>query len=134
MPNLLHHFGNQKFTIPLFNTLMKFNKKVARFDKHNPFLEGIFAPVTKEVEITEFNVTGEIPKELNGILLRSGPNPIEVENPAVYNWFVGDGMVHGLKLQNGKAVWYRNKYIGTHKVHEKIGRPRIKGQPRGCRY
>ena len=43
----------------------------------NPYLEGNFAPVTEEVTAFDLRVTGEIPRELSGRLLRIGPNPIE---------------------------------------------------------
>ncbi len=97
----------------------------------NPFLEGQFAPVTTETTSTELEVTGAIPEQLNGVLARIGPNPIEVPNPATYHWFVGDGMVHGLRLRDGKALWYRNRWVGTDKVNKALGRPLIPGQRHG---
>ena len=60
----------------------------------NRFLEGAYAPVASETTSTKLKVTGTIPKELDGILARIGPNPIHAPNPATYHWFVGDGMVH----------------------------------------
>ncbi|HEX6421563.1 MAG TPA: carotenoid oxygenase family protein [Acidimicrobiales bacterium] len=75
------------------------------------FLEGNFAPVTEEVTATELAVTGTIPPELAGRLVRIGPNPRGPADPATYHWFVGDGMVHGLRLRDGRAVWYRNRWV-----------------------
>ena len=79
----------------------------------NRYLTGNYAPVRDE--LTEFNlpVQGAIPRELNGRLLRNGPNPIAVENPATYHWFTGDGMIHGIELRDGKAVSYRNRWTRT---------------------
>ncbi|HET6192143.1 MAG TPA: carotenoid oxygenase family protein [Trebonia sp.] len=37
-------------------------------------------------------MTGSIPGDLDGRLLRVGPDPIAPEN---YNWFTGNGIVHG---------------------------------------
>jgi carotenoid cleavage oxygenase len=76
----------------------------------NPYLEGNFGPVTEEVTAFDLRVTGAIPRELRGRLLRIGPNPIAPE-PATYHWFTGNGMVHGLRLRDGKAEWYRNRYV-----------------------
>ncbi|MDF2445853.1 MAG: carotenoid oxygenase [Moraxellaceae bacterium] len=97
----------------------------------NPFLEGPFAPVAQEATETRLKVSGSIPKELNGILARIGPNPRHVENPAAYHWFLGDGMVHGLKLEDGEARWYRSRFIGTDSVRRDMGLPALPGPRRG---
>ena len=47
----------------------------------NSWLEGPFAPVDQEVTVHDLKVTGSIPKDLDGRLLRVGPNPIDPENP-----------------------------------------------------
>jgi carotenoid cleavage dioxygenase-like enzyme len=77
----------------------------------SPYLTGNFAPVTEEVTVTELPVTGTLPPELTGRLLRIGPNPETPPDPATYHWFIGDGMVHGLRLQDGRATWYRNRWV-----------------------
>ncbi|MFP6654295.1 MAG: carotenoid oxygenase family protein, partial [Myxococcota bacterium] len=45
----------------------------------NLFLEGNFAPVAEEVTAFDLEVKGEIPKALEGRLLRIGPNPIAAD-------------------------------------------------------
>lgn len=30
---------------------------------------------------------------------------------ATYHWFTGDGMVHGIRLRDGQAEWYRNRWV-----------------------
>jgi len=97
----------------------------------NPYLEGPYAPVSVETTETDLRITGELPVELGGLLTRIGPNPISVANPAAYHWFTGDGMVHGVRLREGKAQWYRNRYIGTDSVNKAFGRPKIAGRRRG---
>jgi carotenoid cleavage dioxygenase len=97
------------------------------YDADNLFLTGPFAPVDREITETRLLVTGEIPRELNGLYARIGPNPIKVENPANHHWFLGDGMVHGVRLNDGQALWYRNRYIGTDKVNAQLGRPAAPG-------
>ena len=86
----------------------------------NPFLSGIHAPMTDEVTLTELPVTGTIPAGLDGRYLRIGPNPIDAD-PASYHWFIGDGMVHGLAIEDGKALWYRNRWIRSNAVAEALG-------------
>ncbi|WP_410671865.1 carotenoid oxygenase family protein [Amycolatopsis sp. cmx-4-68] len=77
----------------------------------NKFLEGNFAPVSREYTSTELAVTGRIPDFLDGRYLRNGPNPLSEVDPAAYHWFMGDGMVHGVRLRDGKAEWYRNRWV-----------------------
>ena len=78
----------------------------------NPYLQGNFGPVAAETTATELQVTGTIPVDLNGRFLRNGPNPgLDVDADS-YHWFVGDGMVHGVRLNEGRAEWYRSRYVG----------------------
>ena len=90
--------------------------------ENNPFLTGPFAPVAIETTETHLKITGKIPPELNGLYARIGPNPMQVANPATHHWFLGDGMVHGVRLREGKALWYRNRYIGSNAVNQRLGR------------
>src|SRR3954468_21396525 len=85
------------------------------------FLEGNFAPVSREHTITELAVTGRIPGFLDGRYLRNGPNPIAEVDPATYHWFMGDGMVHGVRLRDSKAHWYRNRWIRTPEIAKILG-------------
>ncbi|MEY2565952.1 MAG: carotenoid cleavage oxygenase [Actinomycetota bacterium] len=78
----------------------------------NTYLSGNFAPVHTEITAVDLPVTGTIPASLEGRLLRNGPNPMGEEDPATYHWFVGTGMVHGVRLRDGKAEWYRNRSVG----------------------
>ena len=76
-----------------------------------PFhLRGNYAPVTEEVTAFDLPVSGAIPRELEGLYLRNGPNP---KTGTSAHWFVGDGMVHGVRLENGRAAWYRNRWVRT---------------------
>lgn len=75
-----------------------------------PHLLGDFAPVGTELSTTELPVSGAIPPELTGWYLRNGPNPRTGVSP---HWFLGDGMVHGVRLEGGRAVAYRNRWVRT---------------------
>ena len=68
-----------------------------------------FAPVDDELTATDLPVTGSVPAELDGRLLRIGPNPVDPTDAP--HWFTGTGMAHGLRLADGKARWYRNRYV-----------------------
>ncbi|MGF1455172.1 MAG: carotenoid oxygenase family protein [Alphaproteobacteria bacterium] len=73
-------------------------------------LKGNYAPVPDEAEITDLAVEGAIPPSLDGLYVRNGPNPHTGTSP---HWFMGDGMLHGIRLKGGKALWYRNRYVKT---------------------
>ncbi|MFI7102919.1 carotenoid oxygenase family protein [Streptomyces sp. NPDC050161] len=75
-----------------------------------PHMAGNFAPVPDELTCYDLPVDGAIPPELSGWYLRNGPNPREA---ASRHWFLGDGMVHGLRLDGGRAVSYRNRWVRT---------------------
>ena len=87
----------------------------------NRYLEGAFAPVQQEFTLTDLPVTGTIPDYLDGRYLRNGPNPIGEIDPALYHWFVGDGMVHGIRLEDGAARWYRNRWVRSRAVATALG-------------
>ena len=75
----------------------------------NLYLSGVMAPVAEEVTAFDLPVTGTLPAELDGRYLRNGPNPV-APDPANYHWFTGEGMVHGVRLRDGQAEWYRNRW------------------------
>lgn len=74
------------------------------------YLSGNYAPVEVETTATDLEVIGTIPAELSGRFLRNGPNPRGDVDAESYHWFIGDGMVHGVRLNEGRAEWYRNRY------------------------
>ncbi|MEU0896728.1 carotenoid oxygenase family protein [Streptomyces massasporeus] len=84
---------------------------MAEAQTENHYLSGNFAPLTKEVKASDLAITGALPKELNGRYMRIGPNPRGDIDPAMYHWFMGDGMVHGIRLRDGKAEWYRSRFV-----------------------
>lgn len=78
----------------------------------NLYLTGPMAPVTEEVTAADLPVSGTLPAELDGRYLRNGPNPRDPD-PAAYHWFTGEGMVHGVRLRDGRAQWYRNRWVAV---------------------
>ncbi|GAB3837397.1 hypothetical protein HDA39_008331 [Kribbella italica] len=72
---------------------------------------GHLAPVHDEIDAVDLPVEGALPPELVGRLLRNGPNPLPGE-PSKH-WLSGHGMVHGIRLEGGRAKWYRNRWVRT---------------------
>jgi carotenoid cleavage dioxygenase-like enzyme len=100
-------------------------------DTSNSYLSGNFAPVTDEVTAHELRVTGTIPRELAGRFLRIGPNPLPNEDAGSYHWFTGPGMVHGVRLRDGRAEWYRRRWVRSDRVCEFYGWPEVPGPRHG---
>jgi carotenoid cleavage dioxygenase-like enzyme len=73
------------------------------------YLKHNYAPVS-DIYVKAFVqvVEGGIPRTLNGMYCRNGPNP--VYRNRMYHWFDGDAMLHNLRFENGKA-FYTNQYV-----------------------
>jgi carotenoid cleavage dioxygenase len=95
----------------------------------NPYLEGNYGPVSEEVTATDLRVQGHIPDALCGRYVRNGPNPVVAPDPATYHWFTGDGMVHGIRLRDGRAEWYRNRWVRAEHVARALGEEPRPGPP-----
>ena len=110
----------------------EFNRARQDQRRDHPFLTGIHKPMTEERTIENLAVTGTIPAELSGRYVRIGPNPFKPD-PRGHHWFIGDGMVHGVRIQDGKAMWYRNRYIRSQELEGKGGPAAAPGPRRGRR-
>ena len=82
----------------------------------NPFLQGNFAPWRVEGDAPDLTVLGELPRELRGTYHRNGPNPA-FEPLGRYHWFDGDGMVHAIRIEDGRAH-YRNRWVASDGLKE----------------
>ena len=69
----------------------------------NPYLHGLFAPSTAGPEDIELPVEGTLPADLHGAYFRNGPNPQHAPINR-YHWFDGDGMIHAVWFENGRAL------------------------------
>lgn len=86
---------------------------------HTPFwLKDNFAPIPEDVLNTSPEVIGTIPEDLNGRYLRTGPNPM---NGPTGHWFLGNGMIHGIELNGGKANWVKSKLVQTPMLNQGAG-------------
>lgn len=81
-------------------------------DDFGPLLTGAFAPVADESTFTDLPLLrGAIPKDLNGVYLRAGPNP-RFAPQGRYHPFDGDGMVHAAEFRDGRLT-VRNRWVRT---------------------
>jgi carotenoid cleavage oxygenase len=94
------------------------------------YLEGNFAPVELEISAYDLEVEGALPPALTGRYLRTGPNPIDPRGE-LDHWFVGNGMVHGVRLRDGQAKWYRNRYVQSAAASAWKGLPEVAGPSTG---
>ena len=81
-----------------------------------PALDGNSAPVTQECFSDSMTVIGEVPKDLNGMYFRNGPNAF-YQPDWRYHAYDGDGMVHAVQFDHGK-VTYRNRWVQTQGLQE----------------
>jgi len=113
---------------PVLGAVANFNRKRMKAPEGgHPYLTGIHKPMTEELTLAQLQVDGEIPAQLDGRYLRIGPNPVTTADEASYHWFVGDGMAHGIRITDGKAEWYRNRWIRSNAVSDGLGEERKPG-------
>uniref|UniRef100_A0A1D1ZCR7 carotenoid 9,10-dioxygenase n=1 Tax=Anthurium amnicola TaxID=1678845 RepID=A0A1D1ZCR7_9ARAE len=89
------------------------------YDSSNPhhYLSGNFAPAREETPPSrDLPVRGSLPVCLNGEFVRVGPNP-KFAPVAGYHWFDGDGMIHGMRIKDGKAT-YVSRYVKTSRLKQ----------------
>ena len=82
-------------------------------DNDNPFLQGPFRSNAREytADTDSLRVIGEIPRDLDGLFVRNHHNQIH-EPLGTYHPFDGDGMLHAMRFQDGRAT-YRNRFVRT---------------------
>lgn len=87
----------------------------------NPYLEGMHRPLAREITIEAPEVEGRIPPELSGLYVRNGPNPLPGTHGPSHHWFLGDAMLHGIRLEGGRARWYRARFVRSRAVSAHLG-------------
>ena len=128
MPNLIET-SIRATLVRGIEMLAAFNRKrLPKID--SPFLVGIHEPMREELTLEGLDVEGTIPPALKGRYLKMGANPVRPD-PLGHHWFMGDGMVHGIAIEDGKALWYRNRWIGSRPAARALGREAASGPRRG---
>ncbi|KAE8056070.1 hypothetical protein FH972_012868 [Carpinus fangiana] len=87
-------------------------------------LSNNFAPVLEELPPTECEVIqGSLPPCLDGAYIRNGPNPQFLPR-GPYHLFDGDGMLHSIRISQGKATLC-SRYVKTYKytIESEAGSP-----------
>ncbi|MGW8948800.1 carotenoid oxygenase family protein [Streptomyces sp. NPDC055709] len=79
-----------------------------------PYPRGRFAPAPEEHHAADLTVRGSLPPDLDGRYLRNGPNLLPGEGTG--HWSTGHGMLHGIRLRDGRAEWYRNRWVRTREL------------------
>ncbi|MFM0592739.1 carotenoid oxygenase family protein [Paraburkholderia dilworthii] len=76
---------------------------------------GATAPVVDEVDLIDLPVAGTLPPELNGVLMRNGPNPLSgrFAGNDVLSWWPEAAMLHAISFQQGRALRYCNRWART---------------------
>lgn len=78
----------------------------------HPYLSGAWTPQPEEVDVCDLDVIeGAIPTDIDGIYVRNTENQLH-EPLGRYHPFDGDGMLHLISFQNGRAD-YRNRFVRT---------------------
>jgi len=77
----------------------------------NPYLEGPYAPIGRELQSDDLRIVGEVPRDLSGMYVRNGPNRKRAA-PGRYHWFDGDGMLHAIRFDDGRVA-YENRWVKT---------------------
>jgi carotenoid cleavage dioxygenase len=93
----------------------------------SPWMVGAVAPVFEEVTANGLEVQGAIPAELTGRFIKIGPNPVTPPKSKNYRAFMAAGMVHGVRLREGRAEWYRNRWVRSKAASRTLGEGRVGG-------
>src|SRR5262245_17561728 len=77
----------------------------------SPYLSGSYAPVHTEIEAALTVRAGALPRDLAGVYARNSSNP-RFPPQGRYHWFDGDGMIHAVHFDDGRAT-FRNRWVRT---------------------
>jgi|GEM_PF-4462349 carotenoid cleavage dioxygenase-like enzyme len=90
--------------------------------------QGPFRPVAREHRHVPLTMEGRLPPSLCGTLYRIGPNPYHPTDTYPH-WIDGDGMVHAIRIEQGRATTYTNRWVLTKALERerKLGRKLRRG-------
>ena len=88
-----------------------------------PDYSGLNAPVRAEYALTDLEIEGSIPSEIEGVFFRATPDPAFPPKFADDNMLSGDGMISALRIAGGKAR-FDMRYVQTarHKAEAAAGK------------
>ncbi|CAL5076806.1 unnamed protein product [Urochloa decumbens] len=87
-------------------------------------IAGNYAPVPDHPPSTLLPTTGTLPASLSGVYVRNGANPLHAPR-AGHHLFDGDGMLHAVRLNHGRAESYACRFTETSRLRQEraIGKP-----------
>ena len=93
------------------STLVRTVPSTLPADDDHPYRTGAWTPNRREWDAEGLEVEGELPADLAGVYLRNTENPV---HPSIgqYHPFDGDGMLHALRFEDGRAS-YCNRFVRT---------------------
>lgn len=80
-------------------------------DNDHPYRNGAWTPNFDELDSSNMEVIGTIPDDIDGLYVRNTENPVH-DSIGRYHPFDGDGMIHTMRIRDGKAT-YRNRFVRT---------------------
>ncbi|MCE2986358.1 MAG: carotenoid oxygenase family protein, partial [Phenylobacterium sp.] len=81
-------------------------------ETRHPYMTGAWTPLHEEVDLPDPELLeGRIPEDIEGVYLRNTENPVH-EPLGRYHPFDGDGMIHRMVFQGGRAS-YANRFVRT---------------------
>jgi len=87
---------------------------MSAFTNRASYDHGPYAPVVAERTDPGLEIDGELPAGLAGVFAQDAPNA-RFEPVGHAHWFDGDGMVHAVHIEGGRAT-YRNRWVHTAKL------------------
>ncbi len=69
-----------------------------------------FRSLTDEIRLPDIPVEGQLPKWLEGVLMRNGPGLFEIGEQKLNHWFDGLAMLHAFGFSDGR-VSYANRFL-----------------------
>jgi carotenoid cleavage dioxygenase-like enzyme len=94
--------------------------------KADDYNHGNHVAISHETTAVDLQVSGQLPIELTGLYVRTGANPIK-SLTGQFHEFTGHGMLHGVRLKNGIASWYRSRWVRTAEIAALLDEPDIQG-------
>ncbi|KAM7399799.1 hypothetical protein PAMP_019043 [Pampus punctatissimus] len=77
-----------------------------------PCIEKLVSSVEDTPEPINTDITGKIPKWINGSFLRNGPGKFEIGNHKFNHWFDGMALLHQFKISEGQ-VTYKSRFLSS---------------------
>ncbi|MEM6817179.1 MAG: carotenoid oxygenase family protein [Pseudomonadota bacterium] len=77
----------------------------------HPYRNGAWTPNFDEYDADDLEIIGTIPDDIDGIYVRNTENPVH-DAIGKYHPFDGDGMLHMMQIQDGRAR-YKNRFVRT---------------------